>query len=281
MKTQTMIFKYSLISCPWWITSIAFFINLNCYALALGETQDLPFHTGEKITLQVRWSFILAGEATMELLPSTNINGEDSYHLLLTARSSKIVDIFYKVRDRIEAYTDLNMTHSLLYIESNQGKSPKDTAINFDWEKQEAQYSRTGEREKRTPISIMPGTFDPLSVFYAFRLNDLKENNEITIPATDGNKMVLGKINVIKKETIKVLGISYDTFLVEAELGELGGVFEKSKDAKLQIWVTADNRRIPVRIKSKMTVGSFVAELISYNEGVTSPIPDSGSNDIK
>jgi hypothetical protein len=263
------------------LSSIVLYINFNCYNLALGETQDLPFHTGEKITLQVTWAFIIAGEATIELLPSANINGEDSYHFLFTASTSKFADVFYKVRDRIESYTDLNMTHSLLYTESNQGKSPKDTAINFDWKKQEAQYSRTGESEKRAPISIMPGTFDQLSVFYAFRLYNLEENNEITIPATDGKKMLLGKLNVIKREMITVNGISYDTFLVEPELGQLGGVFEKSKDAKLQIWVTADSRRIPVRIKSKVTVGSFIAELKSYNEGVTGSVPYSGSNDIK
>jgi hypothetical protein len=40
-------------------------------------------------------------------------------------------------------------------------------------------------------------------------------------------------------------------------------VFKKSKDAKLQIWVTADARRIPVKIKSKVAVGSFVGELMS------------------
>jgi hypothetical protein len=247
----------------------------------LGETRDPPFHTGEKITLKVRWSFIIAGEATIELLPSTDINGEDSYHFLLTVRTSKFVDVFYKVRDRIESCTDSIMTHSLLYTESNQGHSPKDTAIYFDWEKQEAQYSRSGEREKRDPISIMPGTFDPLSVFYAFRLYNLTEKDEIIIPATDGKKMLLGKLNVIKREKIKVGGISYDTFLVEPELGELGGIFEKSKGAKLQIWITADNRRIPVRIKSKVAVGSFVAELTSYKAGDTGSIPDSGSNDIK
>lgn len=255
------------------IASAILYINFNCCNLALGETQNLPFHAGEKITLQVTWCAIPAGEATLELLPSTNINGKDSLHFLLTARTSEFADIFYKVRDRIDSYTDSNMSHSILYTENNQGKSPKENTINFDWEKQEAQYSRKGENEKRAPISILPGTFDPLAVFYAFRLNDLKENNEIILPATDGKKMVLGKLNIIKREKIKVGGTSYDTFLVEPELGDLGGVFEKSKDAKLQIWVTADNRRIPVRIKSKVVVGSFIAELTSYTEGVANSIP--------
>jgi hypothetical protein len=50
---------------------------------------------------------------------------------------------------------------------------------------------------------------------------------------------------------------------VEPSLEHVGGVFEKSKDAKVQIWVTADARRIPVKIKSKVAVGSFVGELVS------------------
>jgi hypothetical protein len=50
---------------------------------------------------------------------------------------------------------------------------------------------------------------------------------------------------------------------VEPELRYIGGVFEKSKDAELNVWVTADEQRLPVKIKSKVIIGSFVAELIS------------------
>ena len=50
---------------------------------------------------------------------------------------------------------------------------------------------------------------------------------------------------------------------MEPDLEHVGGVFKRSKDAKVQIWVTADERRIPVKIKSKVAVGSFVGELLS------------------
>ena len=59
--------------------------------------------------------------------------------------------------------------------------------------------------------------------------------------------------------------------LLEKELGILSsyyfragsGVFKKSKDASIQIWVTADENRIPLRLKSKVVVGNFIGELIS------------------
>jgi hypothetical protein len=46
---------------------------------------------------------------------------------------------------------------------------------------------------------------------------------------------------------------------------DVKGVFEKSKDAKMFIWVTADERRMLVKLKSKVVVGSFVAELVEHN----------------
>ncbi|MGD8845590.1 MAG: DUF3108 domain-containing protein, partial [Desulfobacteraceae bacterium] len=39
------------------------------------------------------------------------------------------------------------------------------------------------------------------------------------------------------------------------------------KDAKLRVWITADEKRIPVQIKTKVKVGHFIGELVSA-EGV-------------
>lgn len=225
-----------------------------------------PFYPGEKLTLEVKWGFIPAGVAVLEILPVKTVNGVQSYHFVMTAKTYPFIDFFYKVRDRMDAYTDLAMTHSILYKKKNQGKTKRDVIVNFYWEKQEVNYSNFGR--KRKPVFILPGSFDPLSVFYAFRMCDLQDNTEIEVPVTDGKKCVTGKAKIIERETVTLAqGGIYDTYLVEPELKHIGGVFEKSKKAKLQIWVTADSRRIPVRIKSKVRVGSFVAELISDETG--------------
>ena len=258
------------------ILIITFFIGITCFPVQGIAENNIPFYPEEKMYFQVYWSFIKAGEAVIELLPVEDISGVKLYHFVYTARTTPFVDMFYKVRDKIDSYTDTHMTHSLLYKKSHQGKSQKEVTVTFDLERQEVQYSDL--HEKREPVSITPGTFDPLSVFYAFRLHDLHINDEFSIPVTDGKKYVIGKAKVIKRERVTVLGTPYDTFLVEPELEHVGGVFEKSKDAKLQIWVTADDRRIPVRIKSKVKVGSFVAELTSFEKG-SAPAEYPGENE--
>lgn len=220
-----------------------------------------PFLVGEKLRFQVRWAFIPAGEFVLEVLPMETIEGKRSYHFLLDVRTYPMVDIFYKVRARIEAFTDEEMTHSLLYKKNQKGKSKRNVLVTFDYEKLEARYSNFGV--KRDPVPIAPGSFDPLSVFYAFRLVDLKENMELEAPVSDGKKSVIGKVRVLRRERISVPGGIYDTFLVEPDLKSIGGVFKRSKNAKLKVWVTTDRRHIPVRIKSKVRVGYFVADLLS------------------
>ena len=80
---------------------------------------------------------------------------------------------------------------------------------------------------------------------------------------TDGKKHVLGIADVIRRETVSVRAGTFDTFLIEPDLSHVGGVFEKSPEANIKLWVTADYRRLPVKLKSKVVVGSFSGELVS------------------
>jgi hypothetical protein len=243
---------------------IAFVVTIASSTPTEAIEKALPFSPGEKLTFQVKWGVIPAGEGILEVLPIENINGIKAYHFLMTTKTYPFIDLFYKVCNAIDSYTDIGMTHSILYKNRNQGKTKRDVIVNFDWEKGKAQYTNFGKKQKL--ITIKPGSFDPLSVFYAFRLHDLRENTEIHVPVTDGKRCVMGRAKIIRRETVKVASGTYETFLAEPELQHIRGVFEKSKHAKLQIWVTADNYRMPVKIKSKVYVGSFTAELISVEQ---------------
>jgi len=224
--------------------------------------KSFPFYPGEKLIFQLKWTLVPAGEGILEMLPIETINGVNAYHFVLTARSNSFIDFFYKVRDRIDAYTDIEMTHTILYKKKQrEGKTKRDVLVYFNWNNNKARYSNM--KNVREPIDLLKGSFDPLSAFYYIRLFDLKEKLTIERPVTDGKKCIIGRAFVMKRETLKLSIGTYDTFLIEPEIEHVGGVFEKSKNAKIQVWVTADKRRMPVKIKSKVVVGSFVGELVS------------------
>ena len=224
-----------------------------------------PFVVGEKLTYILKWGFIPAGEAVIEVLPPTKISGEEAYHFVLTARSNSFVDPFYKVRDRIESFTDAGVTRSLHYIKKQrEGSTDKDIVVTFDWDEMTAHYSNYGDLID--PIPLLPGSFDPLGAFFYTRLVASATGGEISRPVTDGKKNVIGRVRIIKREKISVPAGTFDTYMLEPEMKDVGGVFRKSKNAKLHIWITADSRRMLVKIKSKVIVGSFVGELVSATE---------------
>lgn len=220
------------------------------------------FSSGERLTFALKWTIIPAGEAVLEVLPPEHMAGIDAYHFVLTARSNAFIDAFYMIRDRVDAWSDARMNQSLLYRKKqHEGRTRRDITVSFDWEVMMAQYINKGEAREPIPISV--GTFDPLSIFYWSRSVDLVVGGRIQRSVTDGKKNVLGAADVIRRETIRVPAGSFDTLLIEPDLAHVGGVFEKSPDAKIQLWVTADQRHLPVKLKSKVIVGSFSGELVS------------------
>jgi hypothetical protein len=226
---------------------------------------SVPFAPGERLRFRLRWTVIPAGEAVMEVLPMKTIDGKDVYHFRLTAESNAFVDMFYKVRDRIDAYANADMTHAVRYHhKQHEGETRRNVKVDFDWQEETALY-RDGKKDRRT--DIVPGTFDPLSVFYFTRMKDYDKHKVIECPVSDGKKCVTGVARIIKKETITILSGTYETYLIEPDLKHVGGVFEKDKNAKIKLWVTADDRRIPVKIASKVAIGNFVGELMTIENG--------------
>jgi hypothetical protein len=240
------------------------------------EEFPLAFQPGEKLIFALRWGFIPAGEASLQVLPIEIYDGQPVFHFVMKVKTNAFIDTFYRYRSRVDAYADVAMTRSIYYLNKTEaGRSMKETRVHFDWEKQEARYFRvktkfgsspkTSKRQRRT--ALLPGSFDPLSVFYFTRHLKFDQNCPIERPVTDGKKCVVASATVLKRENLRINGQSYDTFLVQPDLKHVEGVFEKSDSAQILIWLTADEYRIPVKLKSKIIVGSFTGELVGA-EGI-------------
>lgn len=230
-------------------------------AVGAAETR-LPFKPGERLTYGLRWNFIRAGSAEFTVQPISELHGVPAYHFTLTLRSSPILDLFYKVRNRVDAYANLEMTHSLLYKnKQREGSYERDVIVTFDWKNETARFENRGQ--KLDPIFVYPGTFDPLSITYFIRMQELVPGKVLKAPVTDGKRVVVGKLRVLEKQRVKVPAGTFDAFRVQPELRNLGGVFKKSGTSSVNVWFSSDERRIPLKVSGKARVGSFSAVLVS------------------
>ena len=72
----------------------------------------------------------------------------------------------------------------------------------------------------------------------------------------------------LERETLDLprpLGPGVRTVVVEPQLVQGTGLFVK--EGRLRIWLTDDARRIPVRMRSKVAIGSVSADLEAYEPG--------------
>ena len=223
--------------------------------------RTLPFRQGERMVYRAMWGYIPAGEAVIEVLPTVTIDGSRAHHFSMTTTTNAQVDIFYKVRERQDSYTDISLAQTLQYRKKSAGNHPRDVVVNFNWKNRTATYASFGNAEK--PVEILPGSFDPLALFFVIRTHSLRVGDVIEIPVTDGKKCITIKATVAGRETLSIDGKNYDTFLVIPDMDRLQGVVGKKGDPALKIWFSADERQMPVKIQSKVAVGSFIFELIS------------------
>ncbi len=226
------------------------------------ENDDTPFKPGERLTYRLKYGIITAGYAVFEVHEHTLADGQPGLRFVLTARTQGLVDKLYRVRDLAESIVAADVSRSHIYRkQQKEGSHERDIEVIFDWAENLARYSNFGKA--RDPISIGENAVDPLSVFYRFRLSEIATGSEIELPVSDGKGFYETVLRVKGRETIVVEGKSYDTWYVEPDLKDLRGVFKKNNDAVLGIWFTADERRIPVKLSSKVAVGSFVGELVN------------------
>ena len=231
------------------------------YRDSIAAVKALPFRSGERMVYRAMWGGIPAGEAVIEVLPAVTIDGARTHHFAMTMTTNSRVEMFYKLRERQDSFTDIPLTRTLQYRKKSAGNHPRDVVVTYDWNNRTATYASFGNAEK--PVEILPGSFDPLALFFVIRTHRLNPGEVIEIPITDGKKCIAVRATVAGRETLTIDGKVYDTYLVIPDMERLQGVVSRKGEPSLKIWFSADEEQVPVRIQSKVAVGSFVLELVS------------------
>lgn len=223
------------------------------------EIRTYPFHPGEKLHYSVYWAGIKAAEATLEIMPMASLDDTPAWHFVMTAQTTGIAAALYPLQSRTDSWAAGDMTRALRCTEHARKRFSQSTlSITFDWD---AHTAHTVKEGKQRTVPLKPGSFDPLSIFYFFRMQELGEGVELSRPVADRKRCTTGVAYVRERQTVHSGGREWDAWLVEPDLRQIEGVYEKHPDARMQIWVSADERRIPVKVSSKVTLGSFSAEL--------------------
>ena len=225
------------------------------------HTIRYPAWLGEELTYDVYWGVIQAGTASLDTNQVVLIDGKTAYRIFSHAETIGFVDVFYRVRDYNVAWMDAKTFCSLGYSKHlHEGRFMRDEWARFD----SAKGVFTAKiKNKKDQISWVQGKIpenvqDVLSSFYYIRSQNLIPGTTYTLTVnTQKNWDLL--VRVYPPEEVQVPAGKFICFPVEPYLRDAGIFIQKGK--KLLVWLTADERKIPVRMQSEVFIGHVRADL--------------------
>ncbi|HYM81472.1 MAG TPA: DUF3108 domain-containing protein [Candidatus Limnocylindria bacterium] len=218
-----------------------------------------PFRAGESLKFSVQYGFIKAGTAYLEVPEVRDWKGRTVFSLVARAESNAFFSRIYKVRNRIESFWDTAGHFSVRYAENRrEGGYKTKSEIVFDYEKQEAHY------QDGRAFPIPPHVQDALSSFYYTRLQALPLGGSVVFDYHASRKSQPLEVRVLGRERVETPAGAFDCIAIEPVL-KAGGIFKKK--GRLVIWLTDDDRRMPVLMKSKVMVGSISVTLVEARPG--------------
>lgn len=231
---------------------------------APGLSERLPFQLGERLEYEMKWGFFPVGSAVMEVFAQNQNLEKSPIVVRFQVRTNSFADNFYKVRTSITSILDPGFSRTLEYKKSqHEGKTKREIEVLYDYEKGEVSYT---ENQSQPRVTDIPGyVFDPLSIAYFFRLNPLTPGDKTVLPTCDGKRFQEVVVAAGQREKISLPNGKVFAIETNPSLKNLGGVFNKSPKGMLKVWYTDDQRRVPVRVSSKVVVGSFTASLVRAN----------------
>lgn len=240
---------------------------LNAYADgALRYVPNTAFGFGERLTFDLGYKFITAGEAVMQIgEKASTVSGRPTYEAKFDVKTTSSFDKVFKVRDRYVSYIDVDGIFPWRFEQMvREGKYSRDFAANID---QRGNMAKTTEGSFKVPAYV----HDILSAFYYVRAADLKsmkKGQSFTLKNFYGKKTHDLRVKVLGRERVEVDAGTFDCVVVEPMVTE-GGLFKS--EGRIIVYLTDDDRKIPVKVSTKVVIGSIDGSLTKYS-GTRGPI---------
>lgn len=235
------------------------FLILFLFSIFFFYSEAYPLTIPERLFYDLTWGGIKAGEAELEVK-------DDGHYLFIIAKANSLrwVSLFYPVEDVVvsrlkkERYGDFYATPMNYRLRIKEGKNRRDKELIFDHSSNNVIYINHLKNEKKV-FRISDSTFDALSCFYYVRTLPLEVGRSIFVNLFDSKKFYPLEIQVLKKESVKTpLGV-FNAILIKPVM-KTEGIFSRKGD--IFIWLSDDERKIPVMLQSKVAIGSIKAVLV-------------------
>jgi len=233
---------------------------VNIKAFGVGEYLDFGIYVALPGVGKIP---LIGGHGILSIPTVVARDGHLCYWLRSLAFSSGLVGQIYPVNDTFESFMDADSFFPLYFRKGvREGKYRDKYQIKFD----QTNHRAIKNEGKGYDVETFPlhKVQDILSAFYYVRTLEFEPGDTIPLPYHDNGGDYPIIIIVHRREQVKVPAGKFDCLVIEPVVAA-EGLFKKK--GKMWVWLTDDKRKMPVKMVSKIPVGSVQAVLLEYIEG--------------
>jgi hypothetical protein len=212
----------------------------------------VPFAPGERLEYEVKFGIFRVGRASMEVMGVDTVRGVPTYHVVFAIHGSAI---FYSMTDTLQSWFSVYDLTSRRFIQDNR-ENGKRYYHRYEIHPEQGFFVQD---EKDT----LPTTREPLddaSFFYFARTVPLEVGQTYEYPRyfkPDRNPVTL---HVLSDDSVNTPAGRFGAIAIRPVF-KSRGLFSEGGQAR--VYLDADSTRIPVLIKSWMSVGNLTMSLRS------------------
>ena len=228
----------------------------------------IPFGVGERAEYEVHWDgagvSLSAGDISIAV-------ESPAYHFVVTAATAPWVARFFEAHDVFRTQADEELLPRVHERDQQEGSRHVTRAFVFDGAARTVRTGRTLDEALASAAVLLPmapRARDAISALFYVRTLPLKAGEHLRLPINEGGRNLVAELTVNGVEHITSVGKNVEALRVTPLVQRRA---EDRQPLAATIWLSNDERRLPLILDVDAGFGHVRVELVSYRPAAALP----------
>ncbi|MGB8684244.1 MAG: DUF3108 domain-containing protein [Candidatus Binatus sp.] len=225
----------------------------------------IPFHDGEQLIYQASWVGIPAAQARLEFHKEQK---QDQQRWLgeIWIETNPFADLFYKMRDYMKESMAADTLHtSGVYLVQHEKSRLNYYDVAIDRPAQMVTMTKKNHKGTTSKEYIASDPWGPISGAMMALTQNFEPGKTYAFDVFSGSQRYVFAFVVDKREKIHLTLGDFDAWRIVPDVWYVSDGELRSEASGTVLWISADERHLPLRIQSQAYIGYVRADLIAID----------------
>jgi hypothetical protein len=224
----------------------------------------IPFHDGEQLIYQASWIGIPAAQARIEFRKSPKSPSRWIGETWI--ETNAFADVFYKMRDYMrESMAEDTLHSSGVYLVQHEKSRLNYYDVTIDRPAQMVTMTKKNHKGTQSKEYIASDPWGPISGAMMALTQDFEPGKTYAFDVFSGSERYVFAFEVEKREKIHLALGDFDAWRVVPDVWYVSDGELRSEAHGTVLWISADQRHLPLRIEAQAFIGNVRADLIQID----------------